>query len=125
MEDKLLNKLREDALSLFYVGIKAASSYNLIPNNMLLEENILTIRLLILDGEYEKVIVKLLKLEPKCDFLKGERDVLLASAYSYKSDWENALLYNIRANAFFHACQIDSKIFNMAYKKFGNDALGE
>jgi len=39
----LLNKLREDALSLFYVGIKAASPYNLIPNNMLLEENILTI----------------------------------------------------------------------------------
>jgi len=43
MEDKLLNKLREDAVSLFYVGIKAASPYNLIPNNMLLEENILTI----------------------------------------------------------------------------------
>ncbi len=43
MKDKLLNKLREDAVSLFYAGIEAASPYNLIPNNMLLEENILTI----------------------------------------------------------------------------------
>ncbi|MGB5848312.1 MAG: glycerate kinase [Ignavibacteriaceae bacterium] len=43
MEDKLLNKLREDAVSLFYVGINAASPNNLIPNNMLLEENILTV----------------------------------------------------------------------------------
>lgn len=43
MNDKLLNKLREDAISLFYAGIEAASPYNLIPNNMLLEENILTI----------------------------------------------------------------------------------
>ena len=43
MENKLLNKLREDAISLFNVGIEAASPCNLIPNNMLLEENILTI----------------------------------------------------------------------------------
>lgn len=43
MEDKLLNKLREDAVSLFFVGIKAASPFILIPNHMLLEENILTI----------------------------------------------------------------------------------
>jgi glycerate 2-kinase len=43
VEDKLLNKLREDAVSLFYAGIEAASPCNLIPNNMLLEENILTI----------------------------------------------------------------------------------
>ncbi len=43
MENKPLNKLREDAISLFYVGIKAASPFNLIPNNILLEENILTI----------------------------------------------------------------------------------
>jgi len=43
VEDKLLNKLREDAVSLFHVGIEAASPYNLIPNNMLLEENNLTI----------------------------------------------------------------------------------
>ena len=43
MKDKLLNKLREDAISLFHAGIKAASPYNLIPNNMLLEENILTV----------------------------------------------------------------------------------
>ena len=43
VEDKLLNKLREDAVSLFHVGIEAASPYNLIPNHMLLEENILTI----------------------------------------------------------------------------------
>ena len=43
MEDKLLNKLREDAISLFQVGIKAASPYNLIPNNILLEKNNLTV----------------------------------------------------------------------------------
>ncbi len=43
MKDKLLNKLREDAISLFYAGIESASPYNLIPNNMLLEENILTV----------------------------------------------------------------------------------
>ena len=43
MKDKLLNKLREDAISLFHAGIKTASPYNLIPNNILLEENILTI----------------------------------------------------------------------------------
>ena len=43
MKDKLLIKLREDAITLFYVGIKAASPSILIPNNMLLEENILTI----------------------------------------------------------------------------------
>ncbi len=43
VEDKLLNKLREDAVSLFFVGIKAASPFILIPNHMLLEENILTI----------------------------------------------------------------------------------
>jgi glycerate 2-kinase len=42
MEDELLNKLREDAISLFHVGIEAASPYNLIPNIMLLKENILT-----------------------------------------------------------------------------------
>jgi len=43
MKVNLVNILREDALSLFHTGIKAASPYNLIPNNMLLEENILTI----------------------------------------------------------------------------------
>ena len=43
MEDRLLHKLREDAISLFYAGIEAASPNILIPNNMLLEENILTI----------------------------------------------------------------------------------
>ncbi|MFB3057980.1 MAG: DUF4147 domain-containing protein, partial [Ignavibacteriaceae bacterium] len=43
MKDKLLIKLCEDAITLFYVGIKAASPSILIPNNMLLEENILTI----------------------------------------------------------------------------------
>ena len=43
MEDKLLNKLREDAISLFHVGIKAASPNILIPKNMLLEENTLTV----------------------------------------------------------------------------------
>ena len=43
MKVNLVNILRENALSLFHTGIKAASPYNLIPNNMLLEENILTI----------------------------------------------------------------------------------
>ena len=43
MKDKLLIKLRKDAITLFYVGIKAASPSILIPNNMLLKENILTI----------------------------------------------------------------------------------
>jgi len=43
VEDKLLNKLREDAISLFYAGIEAVSPDNLIPNNMLVEKNILTI----------------------------------------------------------------------------------
>ena len=43
MEDILLHKLREDAISLFYAGIKAASPYILIPNSLLLEENILTV----------------------------------------------------------------------------------
>jgi len=43
MKDKLLNKLRKEAISLFDVGIKSASPHNLIPNNLLLEENILTI----------------------------------------------------------------------------------
>ena len=43
MEDKLLNKLREDAVSLFHTGIKAASPTNLIPNKMLLEENTLAV----------------------------------------------------------------------------------
>jgi len=43
MKENLLNKLREDAISLFHVGIKAASPNILIPKNMLLEKNILTI----------------------------------------------------------------------------------
>jgi len=43
MNENLLNKHRKDAISFFYVGIKAASPYNFIPNNILLEENILTI----------------------------------------------------------------------------------
>ncbi len=43
MKVNLLNKLREDAISLFYAGIEAASPCNLIPNNMLVEKNILTI----------------------------------------------------------------------------------
>ena len=43
MEDKLLNKLREDAISIFHTAIKAASPANLIPSNMLLEKNILTV----------------------------------------------------------------------------------
>jgi len=43
VKDKLLIKLRKDAITLFYVGIKAASPSILIPNNMLLKENILTI----------------------------------------------------------------------------------
>ena len=43
MEDILLHKLREDAISLFYAGIKSASPYILIPNSLLLEENILTV----------------------------------------------------------------------------------
>ena len=43
MEDNLLKKLREDAISLFYAGIEAALPCNLIPNIILLEENILTI----------------------------------------------------------------------------------
>lgn len=42
MKVNLVNILHEDALSLFHTGIKAASPHNLIPNNMLLEENILT-----------------------------------------------------------------------------------
>jgi glycerate-2-kinase len=43
VKDKQLNKLREDAISLFHTGIKAASPSNLIPNNFLLEKSILTI----------------------------------------------------------------------------------
>jgi len=39
----MLNKLREDSISLFHAGIEAALPSNLIPNNMLLEENILTV----------------------------------------------------------------------------------
>ena len=43
MQDKLLNKLREEAILLFQVGIIAASPSNLIPKNILLEKNILTV----------------------------------------------------------------------------------
>jgi glycerate 2-kinase len=43
MKDDLLNGLREDAISLFDVGIKAALPYYLIPNNILLEDNVFTV----------------------------------------------------------------------------------
>ena len=38
----MLHKLRKDAISLFHIGIKAASPNILIPENMSLEKNILT-----------------------------------------------------------------------------------
>jgi glycerate-2-kinase len=43
VEDKQLNKLRKDAISLFHTGINAASPSSLIPDNILLEKSILTI----------------------------------------------------------------------------------
>lgn len=43
MIDKQINNLREDAITLFQAGIKAASPHNLIPEKTLLQKNIFTI----------------------------------------------------------------------------------
>ena len=43
MHDKQINNFREDAISLFQAGIKAASPKNLVPDKTLLQKNILTV----------------------------------------------------------------------------------
>ena len=79
------------------------------------ERSLLKMRLHFRRAEYLEAIELAKATHPTENYLRGEKEMLVANAYSYLADWKQALLHDLEAFHFYRLCNDRTGQFRTAY----------